>query len=235
MKKLLISIIIPCFNEKKTICKIIDKINKQKNIKKEIILVDDFSTDGTRLLIKKKLSKKIKKIIFHKKNLGKGASIRSAQKHVKGNIVIIQDADLEYNPKDYQNIFKPIINKKTKVVYGSRVLGKKRYKSKNFISIFRIFGNHLLTLASNLVNNQKLTDAHTCYKAFEAKIFKKFDLKEDGFSFCPEVTTKLSNMNINILEVPISYNGRDVDQGKKIRFLDAIKAIKALITYKLFK
>ncbi len=232
MKKLLISIIIPCFNEKKTICKIVDKINKQKNLKKEIILVDDFSTDGTRSIIKKKLSKKVKKIIFHKKNLGKGASIRSAQKYINGDIVIIQDADLEYDPNDYNKIIKPINDKRFKAVYGSRVLNKKRYQSKNFTSIFRVFGNHVLTFLSNLINNQNLTDAHTCYKAFNSKVFKKIKLKENGFSFCPEVTTKLSNMNINIFEVPIRYHGRGVKDGKKIQFKDAFIAVFTLIKYK---
>ncbi len=234
IKNPLISIIIPCYNEKNTIVRIIDKINKQK-IRKEIILVDDYSNDGTTEIIKKKIINKITKVIFHKKNLGKGASIRSAKKFIKGDIVIIQDADLEYNPKDYKIMIKPIIQGKTQIVYGSRVLGKKRYQLRNFTSIFRIFGNHVLTIVSNKINGQNLTDAHTCYKVLSSKVFRKIDLQEKGFSFCPEVTSKLSNMRIKILEVPISYEGRGIDQGKKIRLSDAIKAILTLFKYKFFR
>ncbi len=233
-KNPLISIIIPCYNEKNTIVRIINQINKQK-LRKEIILVDDYSNDGTREIIKTKIINKIKKVIFHKKNLGKGASIRSAKRFIKGDIVIIQDADLEYSPKDYKKMIKPILDGKTQTVYGSRVLGKKKYQLRNFTSIFRIFGNHVLTIASNIINGQNLTDAHTCYKVFKSKIFKKIKLCEKGFSFCPEVTSKLSNMRINILEVPISYKGRNIKEGKKIRFSDAIKAILTLIKYKIFR
>ncbi len=231
----MLTIIIPVYNEIKTIEKILYKIDEIDFISKEIILVDDGSTDGTKNLIKNNLSKKVKKVIYHEVNQGKGSAIRSAQSFVNGDYVIIQDADLEYDPKDYYNLLKPIIERKYDVVYGSRVLNKNRYKLKNFTSIFRIFANHLLTVISNLINNQNLTDAHTCYKLFKADIFKNIKLEENGFSFCPEVTTKISNMNINILEIPISYSGRDYKSGKKIKFLDAIKALNTLIKYKFFK
>ena len=230
----MLSIIIPVYNEIRTIEEIINKINKINFIKKEIILVDDCSTDGTISLIKNKLYKKVHKVIYHENNQGKGAAIRSAQKMITGDIVIIQDADLEYNPEDYFVLVAPILSKKFDVVYGSRVLGKSRYQSKNFTSKFRIFANHLLTIISNFINNQNLTDAHTCYKVFKGSIFRKIELHEKGFSFCPEVTTKLSNMRINIFEVPISYNGRDVKEGKKIKFKDAIEALLVLIKYKFF-
>ena len=197
-----ITIIIPCYNEVDTILKIVDKIKRQKLLK-QIILVDDFSTDGSRELIKKKLINKIDKIIFHKKNFGKGQCIISAKKFVKGDIVLIQDADLEYSPSDYKKLIKPIINKKAQVVYGSRVLNKERYKSNNFTSTFRIFANHILTIISNFINSQNLTDAHTCYKVFDAKIFMKIKLKEKGFNFCPEITSKISKLKIQILEIPI--------------------------------
>ena len=137
--------------------------------------------------------------------------------------MIIQDADLEYNPKDYKIMIKPIIQGKTQIVYGSRVLGKKRYQLRNFTSIFRIFGDHVLTIASNIINCQNLTDAHTCYKVFSSKVFRKIDLQEKGFSFCPEVTSKLSNMRIKILEVPISYEGRGIEQGKKLDLVMRLK------------
>ena len=229
-----ISIIIPCYNEKYSIYEIIDKVNKLK-IHKEIILVDDYSIDGTRLIIKNKLENIVDKIIFHEKNKGKGACIISATPHISGDIVIIQDADLEYNPDNYDRLIKPLTENKTNVVYGSRVLNKKNYLiEKNFISNFRIFGNYILTKISNLINNQQLTDAHTCYKVFKKDIFLKMNLKENGFNFCPEVTTKLSILNENIIEVPINYKGRSVEEGKKIRFWHAIEAVITILKYKFF-
>ena len=229
-----LSVVIPCYNEKFTIEKIISKISKlQINI--EIIVVDDYSTDGSREIIKKIKNRLIKKKIFHKKNYGKGYAIKSSVKFIKGDFIIIQDADLEYSPKDYKNLLRPVLDGRCEVVYGSRVLGKSRYKLNNFISVFRIFANHLLTIVSNVINRQNLTDAHTCYKLFKTSIFKKINLKEKGFSFCPEVTTKISNMNISIIEVPISYNGRDYKEGKKIKFKDAVEAIITLVKYKFIK
>lgn len=227
-----ISIIIPCYNEVSTLEKIIKKISKQKNIKKEIILVDDFSNDGSRQLIKKFICKKVDKVIYHKKNLGKGACIQSALKEISGDIILIQDADLEYNPSDYEKLITPIIKKKALVVYGSRVLNKDRYKTKGFTSIFRIFANHVLTIVSNIINHQSLTDAHTCYKVFHKKVLLNLKLKENDFSFCPELTTKISKLKIKIIEVPIKYNGRSYKEGKKINFYDAIKALTVLLKYR---
>ena len=231
----MLTIIIPAFNEINTIEEIITRVNKIDFIPIEIILVDDHSTDGSRDLIKKKLYKKVTRVIYQSKNLGKGFAIKAAQKFVNGDIVIIQDADLEYNPKDYEKMVGLIIDNKAEVVYGSRILGKNRYTSNNFTSVFRIFGNHILTIISNIINKQNLTDAHTCYKLFKSDIFKKINLEEKGFSFCPEITTKISNMKIDIIETPISYEGRNYKNGKKIRFKDAIEAIKTLIKYKFLK
>ena len=227
-----LTIIIPVYNEKKTIQKIIDKVLKIKNLKKQIIIVDDGSTDGTTEVLKKIQKKKIYKIIYSKKNKGKGYAIRLAQPHVQGEFVIIQDADLEYNPNDIKKIIKVFKNKNNMVVYGSRVLNTNRYKKNNFISIIRVFANHMLTIVSNIINNQNLTDAHTCYKAFNSKIFKKIKLKENSFSFCPEITTKISKLNIPITEIKISYKGRSVKDGKKISLKDAFIAIKTLIKYR---
>ena len=228
-----LSIIIPVYNEKRTIKNILFKINKLTKIKKEIIVVDDASSDGTLEIIKKN-KKLITKLIIHKNNKGKGGAIKSARKYITGDIVVIQDADLEYDPKDYQkllNCFKTSI----KVVYGSRVLGQKRYFSKNFSSFMRIFYNHVLTILSNILNNQNLTDAHTCYKMFRSNTFLKIKLEEQDFSFCPEITTKLGNEKIKIMEVPISYKGRDYASGKKIKLIDGIKAIITLFKYRFFK
>ena len=226
-----LTIIIPLYNETKTILKIIDRILKIK-ITKQIIIVDDCSNDGSKEKIKKLKSKNIK-VLFHSENRGKGSAIKTAQKYIKGKYTIIQDADLEYNPRDYYKLIEPMKYKKVKIVSGSRVKGKKRYKSKNFTSFVRIFFNHLLTIISNIINKQNLTDAHTCYKVFDSTIFKKIKLKEKGFAFCPEVTTKISNLKLSILEVPISYKGRTFEEGKKISYIDGFRAIYALIKYKL--
>ena len=227
-----LSIIIPVYNEKHTIQKILNKIYNLKNLKKEIIVVNDASSDGTKEILNTN-KKKITHLIHHKKNLGKGAAIQTAKKFIKGDVVIIQDADLEYDPGDYMKLLNLII-KGNNVVYGSRVLGKNRYLSKNFSSILRIFYNHMLTLLSNIINNQKLTDAHTCYKMFSSKIFLNIQLKEKDFSFCPEITTKIGLINEKIKEVPIKYNGRSYEEGKKINFFDGLKAILTLFKYRFF-
>jgi glycosyltransferase involved in cell wall biosynthesis len=228
-----LSVIIPVYNEKNTIKKLLNKIHKLSDIKKEIIVVDDGSSDGSANILKKNKNK-ITKLIHHKKNLGKGAAIKTAKKFIKGNVVIIQDADLEYDPKDYYKLLY-FINKGYKVVYGSRVLGKNRYLLKNFSSGTRIFFNHMLTILSNFLNQQKLTDAHTCYKMFTSDIFLKIRLEENDFSFCPEITTKIGLKKINIKEVPIKYYGRKYDEGKKIRLIDGIKAIIILFKYRFLK
>ena len=232
---MLVTIIIPCYNEKNTIKEIIRKILNQKNIKIQIIIVDDCSTDGTVEILKGEIKKYVSKIIFHQRNMGKGAAIKSAINHIQGDIIIIQDADLEYDPKDYQNLLKPFEDNNINVVYGSRVLGRDKSIKFSLIQKYRIFGNYILTKISNIINNQKLTDAHTCYKIFRKELFIKLQLSENDFSFCPEVTTKLANLNQNIVEVPVSYNGREYKDGKKIRFSDAIIAINVIIKYKFFK
>jgi dolichol-phosphate mannosyltransferase len=229
-----LTIIIPVYNEIKTIEKLIKKILKI-NIKKQLIIVDDGSSDGTRLVLTK-YKNRIDNLIFHKKNLGKGAAIKSGQKYVKGKYVGIQDADLEYDPKDLKKIVNEMYKKNLKVMYGSRVLKKNKFKNtQNFTHIVRIWGNILLTKASNFLNRQKLTDAHTCYKVFDSKIFKKIKLKEKGFSFCPEITTKISMMNIDIEEFPINYIGRTYEEGKKITAFDGIDALYVLAKYRYFK
>ena len=232
MVKNKVTIIIPVFNEKNYINEIINRIKKNISFAKQIIIIDDCSSDGTKKIIKK--IKNIDKIIYHKKNLGKGAAIKSAIPYIKGSIVAIQDADLEYNPADLNKLIKIMISNNSRVIYGSRVLNKKRYNSDMFISNLTTFGNHVLTIISNFLNNQKLTDAHTCYKVFKSDIFMKLNLQENDFAFCPEVTTKISLLNESIKEVPISFKGRTVVEGKKIQFYDAIRALITILKYKYF-
>ena len=230
-----LSVIIPLFNENNTILRLLNLVEKQNFIEKQIIIVDDCSTDNSLELINSYNFLSEILILNHSKNLGKGACIKTAKDHVKGDIVIIQDADLEYNPNDYKKLIEPINLGKSSIVYGSRVLGRNRYLNENFTSIIRIFANHILTIFSNIINNQKLTDAHTCYKVCSNEVFKKIDLKENDFSFCPELTTKLSNLKEKIIEIPIEYKGRTYDQGKKIKTLDGLKAIYTILKYSFFK
>ncbi len=230
-----LTVIIPVYNEINTISILLDNVIKTV-IKKQIIIIDDFSTDGSREFLIKNSVKNNYNLILHKKNLGKGAAIKSAQKYVEGDYVIIQDADLEYSPKDYVKFINTVSQTNFKVIYGSRVLIKDRKNKINgFSHKFRIFGNQILTVISNLLNNQKLTDAHTCYKMIEAELFKSIKLCENGFAFCPEITTKLSKKGIEILEIPINYNGRTYKEGKKIKTIHALEALIALIKYRFFK
>ena len=224
-----LTIIIPCYNEKKTIKDLIDKVYNL-NIDKQIILVDDNSNDGTTEIINN-LKNKVDKIIFHEKNLGKGAGIISAKKFIKGDYVVIQDGDLEYDPNDLLKMIDYMTKNNYKVLYGSRVLMKNRYSNKEFISNFRVLANHFLTIFSNIINKQTLTDAHTCYKMFKKEVFESIDLLEYGFSFCPEITTKISNLKIPIYEIPINYKGRTYKEGKKISFKDGLKALYTIIKY----
>jgi len=229
-----LTIIIPVYNEIKTIEKLLNRVFKI-NIKKQIIVIDDASIDGTSKILKKYI-KKIDKLISHKINKGKGAAIKSAQKYIRGKYTAIQDADLEYKPTDLLKILNYIKKKKLNVVYGSRVLNKNKFKNtKNFTHFVRIWGNIFLTKVSNIVNNQSLTDAHTCYKVFRSDIFSKIKLQEKGFAFCPEVTTKIAKKNYLINEIPISYNGRTYLEGKKINSLDGLIALYCLLKYRYLK
>ena len=231
-----VSIIIPVFNEANTILKILKKIKKIKKINKEIIIINDGSTDDTKKIIEKKCKGLFNKLISYKNNRGKGYACRKGLKTVTGKIVIIQDADLEYDPKDYLKLLNPILKKKTNVVYGSRVLkGGVRIRPRSFDVVVRLSANHFLTFLSNILNNHNLTDAHTCYKVFKSNLIKKINLYEDGFNFCPEITAQFSKINERIYEVPINYYGRTHDQGKKIYFSDGIKAIYALFKYNILR
>ncbi|MEA3463586.1 MAG: glycosyltransferase family 2 protein [Patescibacteria group bacterium] len=222
-----LSIIIPVFNEEKTIKEIIKRVNKVK-LDKEIIIINDGSIDGTAKQLKQ-LKQKNLKIITHFKNQGKGSAIRTGLKYVKGDIVIIQDADLEYNPNDYFKLIQPIKNGLVQAVYGSRNLsdnisGKKIYK----------YGGIFLSWLASLLYGIKITDEATCYKAFKTDVIKGLDLRCKRFDFCPEVTAKLAKQKYEIVEVPISYYPRSHEEGKKITIRDGLKATWILIKYRFF-
>ena len=226
--KPIISVIIPAYNEKSTINEIIKQVKAVK-IPKEIIIIDDFSKDGTCEFLRKIKDKQIK-VIYHKKNLGKGYAIRTGISQVTGKIVIIQDADLEYDPQDYKKLIEPIINGQAKVVYGTR-FPKNRPKPSIFKNRF-FLANKFLTFMSNVLYNAKITDEPTCYKVFDSDVLKNINLKCKRFEFCPEVTAKVRKKGHKIIEVPISYNPRTIEEGKKINYKDGIQAIWTLIKYR---
>ena len=231
---MLISIIIPVFNEETFIKEILTRINNINGLKKEIIVVNDCSNDNTSKILESECENLYTKIIKNKKNMGKGYSVRQGIIHASGEIIIIQDADLEYNPENYLTLINPIVNGEVQVVYGSRVLnGGKRTRPNTIDTKIRMFANNFLTFFSNFLNNQNLTDCHTCYKVFLSSVIKRIHLEENGFAFCPEVTAKISKLGIRIKEVPIDYFGRTHKEGKKIVFMDGLKAVYAIIKYNL--
>jgi glycosyltransferase involved in cell wall biosynthesis len=229
---MIISIIIPCYNEVSTIEVIIDQILSIKDYEKEIIVIDDFSTDGTREIIKEKLSNKINEIILNDKNYGKGFSVRQGINRANGDIILIQDADLEYNPSDYCKLINPIKSGNADVVYGSRFIG---FEEKRVLYFWHSVGNFLLTLLSNMLSNLNLTDMEVCYKAFKKDVIKNIELKENRFGFEPEVTAKIAKKKLKIFEVGVKYYGRKYDEGKKITWKDGLSAIRCIIYYNLFK
>ena len=230
-KPLKLSIIIPCYNEVNYISELISFVKESPVKVKEIILVDDGSTDGTTDLIKTELEKIVDKVIYHPKNMGKGAAIRSALEYVTGDMVVIQDADLEYNPKEYSKLMAPIVDDKADVVYGSRFLGEGPHRVHLF---WHYVGNKILTILSNMFSNLNLTDMETGYKLIRAEIFKRITIKENGFGFEPEITSKIAREKCRVYEVGISYYGRSYDEGKKITYKDGLKAIYCILKYGIF-
>lgn len=225
-----LSIIIPCYNEEKTISTVLNNIIKINiNGSKEIVIVNDGSTDRTKQIIEEDWSDNPAiNIINHKSNKGKGASIKSGLKIVSGDIMIIQDADLEYNPENYNKLIEPIIKKNATVVYGSRFIN---YKPKNLFSVIQLKTNQVLTWLSNLSNNLKLTDMETGHKAFHKEVYSKLALQEPGFGIEPELTAKCCKLNATIIEVPINYKGRSYKEGKKINWKDGFHAIWCIFKY----
>ena len=228
-----VSIVIPCFNEVKTIGSILKKILDVKlPIDKEIIFIDDFSTDGTREYLKSIEGKNnLVTIMYHTENRGKGAALRTGFKIASGDIILIQDADLEYDPNDYLKLLKPIIDGKADVVYGSRFKGSELHR---VLFFWHSIGNKMLTFFSNAFTNLNLSDMEVCYKAFRKEILDKLELKENRFGFEPEITAKISKLNCRIYEVGISYYGRNYAEGKKINWKDGVRAIYVILKYNLF-
>ncbi len=230
MKEFKLSIIIPVYNEKNTLKQLVEAVSATP-YNKELILVDDGSTDGTRDILAELRGPEIK-IIFHKSNLGKGAALKTGFAAASGEIVLIQDADLEYDPAEYPVLLKPILDGKADVVYGSRFAG---YGAHRVIYFWHYIGNRFLTLVSNLFTNLNLTDMETCYKVFHREIIQNLKLKENRFGFEPEITAKIAKTKgIRIYEVPISYYGRTYDEGKKIGWKDGFRALWCIFRYNLF-
>ena len=227
-----LSIIIPCYNEQDTIALIIDRILENKQFDYEIIVIDDFSNDKSREILNKELKTKIHHLMLNEKNYGKGYCIRQGIKKATGDIILIQDADLEYDPQDYEKIFKPIINNKADVVFGSRFIGS---SEKRVLYFWHSMGNALLTLLSNIFTNINLTDMECCYKAFRSNVIKGIVLKENRFGFEPEITAKISKIDVRIYEVGVSYHGRRYSHGKKITWKDGFSALRCVIYYSFFK
>ena len=223
-----ISVVVPVYNEKNTIREIVRRI-QQVSLEKEIIIVDDYSTDGTREILKG-MEENTLKILFHDKNQGKGAALRTGFQEVIGDIVIIQDADLEYNPQEYSILIQPILEGKADAVYGSRFSGGPH----RVLLFWHYVGNKFLTTLSNMFTNLNLTDMETCYKAFRSSLLKNIDIKSKRFGFEPEITAKLAKLKCRIYEVPISYSGRDYSEGKKINWKDGIAAFFWIIRYNIF-
>jgi glycosyltransferase involved in cell wall biosynthesis len=230
MQEFTLSIIIPVFNEKNTIRQVIAAV-RATPYRQEIILVDDGSTDGTRELLEQ-LDLPGAKIILHRHNLGKGAALRSGFAAASGEIVLIQDADLEYDPCEYEVLLKPILDGKADVVYGSRFAGNGAHR---VIYFWHYIGNRFLTLLSNLFTNINLTDMETCYKVFRREVIQSLSLRENRFGFEPEITAKIAGIKgIRIYEVPISYYGRTYEEGKKIGWRDGFCALWCILRYNLF-
>jgi glycosyltransferase involved in cell wall biosynthesis len=226
-----LSVIIPCYNEVNTICQVVRAVKDSPVPDKEIIIVDDCSKDGTRELLENHLASEVDLVIYHSKNQGKGAALRTGIAHATGDIVIIQDADLEYDPQEYPLMIEPIIKDKADVVFGSRFQGGRPHR---VVYYWHMVGNVFLTTLSNMFTNINLTDMETCYKAFRREIIQSIPIEENRFGFEPEITAKVAKTGCRIYEVGISYYGRTYQEGKKIGWKDGFRAIYCILKYNLF-
>jgi glycosyltransferase involved in cell wall biosynthesis len=226
-----VSVVIPCFNERDTIEQLVNSVRNSPVQNIEIIVVDDGSTDGTIDVLKEKVAGLADQIIYQPANRGKGAALRTGFAAATGDIILVQDADLEYSPSDYPALLQPIFSGSADVVFGSRFLGGRPHRVLYF---WHMVGNRFLTLLSNMFTNLNLTDLESCYKAFRAPLLKNLDLREEGFGFEPEITAKFAKTRCRIYEVGISYSGRTYEEGKKVNWKDGFRAIYAIVRYNLF-
>ena len=226
-----LSVIIPVYNEEATLAEVVSRVQDvDLPLAKEIILIDDASTDGTREVIER-LTEKNVVAVFHEKNQGKGAALRSGFAKASGEIVLIQDADLEYDPGEYPKLLQPILDGRADVVYGSRFVGSEAHRVLYF---WHMMGNRFLTLLSNMFTNLNLTDMETCYKVFRKEVLEQISIKENRFGFEPEITAKISRLGCRIYEVGISYSGRTYEEGKKIGVSDGVRALYCIVKYRFF-
>ena len=226
-----LSVIIPCYNEKEYISQVISLVKASPVTDKELIIVDDCSDDGTSDLIRDKIESQVDKVVYHSKNMGKGSAIKSGLKYITGELVIIQDSDLEYNPQEYPKLMAPIIDGRADVVYGSRFSGEGPHRVHMF---WHYIGNKFLTILSNMFTNLNLTDMETCYKLFKTDVIKGIDITEKGFGIEPEITSKIAKKEWRIYEVGISYYGRSYKEGKKINWRDGFRALYIILKYGIF-
>ena len=227
-----LSVVMPCYNELHTIESIVAAVKGSPYPEKELIIVDDCSTDGTRDLLKQAVEPLVDRVIYHDRNQGKGAALRTGIAAATGDVVIIQDADLEYDPNEYQKVMAPIFQGKADVVYGSRFMGGEAHR---VVYFWHMVGNRVLTLLSNIFTNLNLTDMETCYKAFKREIIQSIAIEEDRFGFEPEITAKVAKKKCVVYEVGISYYGRTYEQGKKIGWKDGFSALRCIVKYNLFR